>query len=812
MIPQWLELGGIPLYHLDNYCHLLNELADNDLTQDYDQLRTAIELAGQPFLKRNSSDEMNTLAIASKSFTTIAYLLNLPSTSVQKTICTSIISFFKHKHSNTACHPEYQKVSADFCKRAIQNSDVLKTILETLPNLCEVDDITSRLQVVRTLLGSADSTFGETCSVLKPTSVLIRNAYLSLRNPVLDIRVRQKNIEIIAYLGDILFECLTTDDQKPSTSTSVEEISITEDIVTSLFDIFVELLKVSSSTKLRKRRNDVLSLLNILVESNSTYYIQTGIVQTLLQLSLQPEKSNQSIGFRIRVSNSSEDFEMKKLMWLFVNKISTVPSALRTISEHSILSNFFQFIQEPTERKQSPEFPWTVAQRYELEHLALDSLCALTPVLLEDFVECHGVTRLTIYLQACLQSDSQDRVQLKRLKSILKVIRQIVVLDCEPINSEFVDQGLIQLILNELQVRKCVELGLDTEVKQDLFFILAVLCEYSIERKDILGDSGIMLFIEYLNICVNGLHASSKSNGAVPSREQILVVYVVDCIWSCVCGALTVEKMFIEHSGVFLLLDALERATTPIYPIILGTLCELCDNKTALSHLVQWKSSINGRTNALQLFMEIWRCVEVKSSHTRSVIDDIFKTPMAKIFTLCQKLEGQKFDKELSKRDQITLAGVKRYLDFKIHDAWCEVDRQLRVVDDLKPIPCDEEMLRRTFEEKCNKEDNLKEDVDKLDQEQEKEVKDDECLAYERTNTAYYSIEAKHRRWRKKLQLTSDHQELIRESSKRTNLLEASRALQEIPTDSSSSAVNHKLIFPLKNNTTSHAKILTIDS
>merc|ERR1711881_560085 len=277
--------------------------------------------------------------------------------------------------------------------------------------------------------------------------------------------------------------------------------------------------------------------------------------------------------------------------------------------------------------------------------------------------------------------------------------------------------------------------------------------------------------------------------------------------------------MFIENSGVFLLLDALERASKPIYPILLGSLCELCDNAAALTHVVQWKSSINGQTNALELLLSIWRNIELESkrneSDTRHVIDDIFKSPMAKIFTLCQKLEKQleSFDKKLSKADQISLAHVRRYLDFKIHDAWCEVDRQLRVVDDVKPVPCDEEMLRETFVERTRKVDDLREEVDRLHNEQEKEIRDEECLAYDRTNTAYYSIEAKHRRWKKKLSLTSNHQKLIAESEKRETQLTESRTLQKISKNlSDDTIVSHKLIFPLKNNTTTHAKILTIDS
>jgi len=883
MINKWHNLGGVPLYDLEKFCNLLNELANSPTdNHNHSKIVHAVQLAAKPFLKKNASDESYTQAIASQCFNQIAYLLRVDSQIVQKAICNSIVSFFKSKQCNITltCNrdsdeQEYQPVSSKFCQTVISKSDVLSTILESIDDSLSVDEITCRLGVLHVLFHNNPLLINNRSKCIdmkffKASSSLLRVSFSAIRDSNTDFKIRVKHNEIIATISDVLYECLMTGEKKrdfskispessemeaPTVTNSKNPINsniqaYTEEIITSLFDIFLFIAKDCPSIKSRKRRNDTLVLLNILVETNATYFISTGIVQQILHFALQPENT---MSMKIKITSCVEDFELKKLFWLFINKISSFPAALRTISENNILANFFQFVHMDYSRKVDNSFPWTVAQKYELEQLALDCLSTLTPILLEDFVECHGVTRMILFLQTCLGVENSgtgggevDMLTTKTLQSTLTVIRQIVVLDCEPINTEFVDQGFMQLILTELSNRKTISLKHDLEIKQDLLFTLAVLCEYTVERKDILGRDGVILFIEYLNICVSGIHSIKNSNSitnfgsnhsspeskkiaSVPSDEQILIVYVIDCIWSCICGALTVEKMFIERSGIYLLLDALERVTSPVYGILLGCLCEFSENKTALDHIAAWKSSKDGTRNALELFLDIWNEVEGGKScysnnsntDTKQVINEIFETPHGKIFTLVQKLDekmekgqGKTLGRELSKKHQIIMTYVKKYLDFKIHDAWCEVDRRLREEDCIKPIPIDEEFIHNTYAERNAKMSQLLDDEQRLEKEQEEQTQNEELNVYERTGTAYFGIEARHRRWQKKLQLTSEHAKLVEESEIRQHMLNESRNAQNIDKSSGpeSNVVKHELIFPLKNSTTNHAKILTIDS
>lgn len=410
---------------------------------------------------------------------------------------------------------------------------------------------------------------------------------------------KQTHLEIIAMIVDILFNVifdhsilqpyfvnnnpkLNSEDQKAQNLV----LSTQEEVISSLYAIFCDFTKRATSSKQRKRRNDLLMLFTMLVEHNPTFFVSSGIMNTLLIYSIQPEysvslpapdsaglesasnsgmtnsgMSQDNSFYNLKINYNSEDFEFKKLTWLFVNKIAAFPAALRSISDSNVLEIFFEFI--------SPNLAtiWTNAQKNELQILALDCLCNLTPILLEDFMNCKGVTKLIIFLLQSLENqprksndagassflmsnspksgaaaagnsltpnniNENDKVSLT-----LKVIRQIIVLDCEPINSEFVDQGLIQILLNELKSRLNISPKYDLTIKKDLLFILAVLCEYNSERKDILGEMGVLLLIQYLKYCINGLHSSEKES-VTPSDQQILVVYVVDCIWACISGSL----------------------------------------------------------------------------------------------------------------------------------------------------------------------------------------------------------------------------------------------------------------------------------
>ena len=48
-----------------------------------------------------------------------------------------------------------------------------------------------------------------------------------------------------------------------------------------------------------------------------------------------------------------------------------------------------------------PTRDWTAAQYEEIQLLALSALCTLAPMMIDDYISCHGGTRLLLMLEWC---------------------------------------------------------------------------------------------------------------------------------------------------------------------------------------------------------------------------------------------------------------------------------------------------------------------------------------------------------------------------------------------------------------------------
>jgi len=49
-----------------------------------------------------------------------------------------------------------------------------------------------------------------------------------------------------------------------------------------------------------------------------------------------------------------------------------------------------------------PSHDWTAAQYEEIQLLAMSALCTLAPLMIDDYIECHGGTRLLLMLEWCV--------------------------------------------------------------------------------------------------------------------------------------------------------------------------------------------------------------------------------------------------------------------------------------------------------------------------------------------------------------------------------------------------------------------------
>ena len=77
------------------------------------------------------------------------------------------------------------------------------------------------------------------------------------------------------------------------------------------------------------------------------------------------------------------------------------------------------------------------------------------------------------------------------------------------------------------------------------------------------------------------------------------------------------EHTFLEHEGIFLLLDHIDTSgptsdsqatiSSLIEQCVLGFLLDLCENSQAVAHILAWKSRKDLVTTAIKLFLRVWR-------------------------------------------------------------------------------------------------------------------------------------------------------------------------------------------------------------
>jgi len=54
-----------------------------------------------------------------------------------------------------------------------------------------------------------------------------------------------------------------------------------------------------------------------------------------------------------------------------------------------------------------PTRDWTAAQYEEIQLLAMSALCTLAPLMLDDYITCHGGTRLLLMLEWCISNGTR---------------------------------------------------------------------------------------------------------------------------------------------------------------------------------------------------------------------------------------------------------------------------------------------------------------------------------------------------------------------------------------------------------------------
>ncbi|XP_072185054.1 cilia- and flagella-associated protein 69 isoform X2 [Excalfactoria chinensis] len=703
--------NGLPLKDLAQIMDILNLCAEKVNKEEafIEPVCELIKLWGLPFQKKRLSDEVTYSVAVSKCIAQLGCLMRVPSSQVRIQICKSIISFYKMELPKKLL-PGYQPTSANYKIQMAELGGLAETLVLSLA-LVE-NQLTEKLWVLKALQHLSSS--GVNCKHMMKAQAASRLClYLNGTDP---------SGQMVFRSSEILWNLL----ESTSKEEVVNELSSLE-CVHALKEAFVDRLINGFRHCDHQLRNDLLVIATLVAQNSAASMIESGFTVLLIVLATFTEvKIPNPLLKGLKFTYSCEDFEMKKLLFNIIGIFSKDPHALQLLSENDVIPALLYYVKP---HKKPGFHDWSAAQYEELQLHAIAILASVAPLLVDKYLSCQANTLLLVFLEWCIGQDpffGQGNSfhgtggrgnKLAQMRYSLRVLKSVVSLYDDAVNLNLCDQGAISQLLDILKYAANNSEQKDDaillEIQANTLFILSALCENDVHRKELFHHEGVDLLISFIQMDPKKLHSGLGHNR--------LLFSALDCLWSCVIGCYIAENYFLEQQGIFFLLDLLALKQKNLCNIILGILSEFCDNTKTVMHINTWRGE-NDQT-AAKLLIQLWRQVEldlgvqrdrygriadvkrpiagsfqkeqevtpVPSGCPSFAVVEISENIRAKLYSLLCKLGFENLP-GLSAKDFVTLAIIRRYIDFKVGEVWSEVCAELK--EEFSPIASDEEILK----------------------------------------------------------------------------------------------------------------------
>ncbi|NXU03505.1 CFA69 protein, partial [Buphagus erythrorhynchus] len=692
--------NGLPLKNIAQITEILNLCAEKMIEQEAftDPLCELIKLFGLPFQKKKSSDEVNYSVEVSQSIAQLGYLMRVPSSQVKIQICKSIVSFYNMELPGKLLSG-YQPTSVNYKIRMAEEGGLAEALVLSL-TLVE-NQLIEKLWVLKALQHL--STSGVSCRQMVKAQAASRLClYLNGADP---------SGQLVFRSSDILWSLL----ENASKEEVVDQLSNLE-CVHALKEAFVDLVTRGFRHCDHQLRNDLLVIATLLAENPAVPMI-VSILLIVLATFTEVKLPNPLVkGFKLTYSH--EDFEMKKLLFNIIGILSKDPSAaqvmslfffvwtLQLLSENHVMPALLYYVKL---NHQKPGFPdWSTAQYEELQLHAIAVLASVAPVLIDKYLSCQANTLLLVFLEWCMGPGQW----------VLMAFTQITSEQGIHIYEMYPFTDILKYAADKSKEKEGTVL---LEIQADILFILSVLCENDVLRKEIFSCEGVDILITFFKMDPRKLYSGLGHN--------CLLFSALDCLWSCVIGCYIAEDSFIEKQGIFLLLDLLALKEKNLCNIILGILVEFSDNPETTLHMSVWRGK--GDQTTAKLLIQLWRqeeldlgvrrdqygrivdtkrpivtsfqklqkVIPVPASCPSFAIMEVSESMRAKIYSLFCKLGFENLP-GLSAEDFVTLAIIQRYIDFKIGEVWSEIFAEIK--EEFRPVTSDERALKVISEISAN--------------------------------------------------------------------------------------------------------------
>ncbi|NXO75951.1 CFA69 protein, partial [Sitta europaea] len=783
--------NGLPLKNVAQITEILNLCAEkmNEQEAFTESLCELIKLFGLPFQKKKTSDEVNYSVEVSQSIAQLGYLMRVPSSQVKIQICKSIVSFYNMELPRKLL-TGYQPASANY---KIQMAEVGRLAEALVLSLALVENqLTEKLWVLKALQHL--STSGMCCGQMVKAQAASRLC--------LHLNGADPSGQLMFRSSDILWNLLE--------STSKEEVLNqlrNLECVQALKEAFVDLMHGCRHCD-HQLRNDLLVIATLLAEKPAVPMIESGFAKLLIVLATFTEvKLPNPLVKGFKFTYSYEDFEMKKLLFNVIRILSKDPSAAQLLSENHVMPALLYYVKQ----NQKPGFhDWSAAQYEELQLHAIAVLASVAPVLVDKYLSCQANTLLLVFLEWCIGQDpfftrgnsfhgtGGRGNKLAQMRYSLRALRSVVALYDDAVSINLCDQGAISQLLDILQYAadksEEKEGTVLLEIQADILFILSVLCESDVHRKELFSCEGIGILITFFKMDPRKLYSGLGHN--------CLLLSALDCLWSCVIGCYIAEDSFIEKQGIFLLLDLLALKEKNLCNIILGILVEFSGNPKTTLYMSIWRGKRD--QTAANLLIQLWRreeldlgvrrdpcgkivdtkrpiatsfqkqqkIIPVPASCPSFAIMEISESIRAKIYSLFCKLGFENLP-GLSAEDFVTLAIIQHYIDFKIGEVWSEICAEVK--EEFRPVTSDERTLKLISEmSKKTGEMVVALQTEVLAKQHHREIQE-EKKAYNKIQATHTQRELINKSWEKFLTRTSNYEALKKAKILQETSIEDSR-------------------------------------
>ncbi|XP_045683980.1 cilia- and flagella-associated protein 69 isoform X2 [Phyllostomus hastatus] len=677
--------NGFPLRDVAQIFTILNLCAGKIENQPcfIEPAHDIIKLCRLPFLKKKVSDEITYAEDTANSIALLGDLMKIPSSELRIQICKCIVDFY-HAEPPKKRITGYQQASSTYKIQMAEVGGLAKMMVQSLALL--ENQLVEKLWVLKALQHLSTS---EVNCTLMMKAQAASGICVHLNDP-------DPSGQLLFRSSEILWNLL----EKSSKEEIVQQLSNLECLL-ALKEAFKHLFMRGFSHYDRQLRNDILVITTIIAQNPEAPMIECGFTRELILFATFNEvKSQNPLVKGLKLSNSYEDFELKKLLFNLIVILCKDLPTLQLLIDGRVVLALFTYVKKPEKHKITE---WSAAQSEELQLHAIATLSSVAPLLIEEYMSCQGNARILAFLEWCESEDSffshgnsfhgtgGRGNKFAHLRYTLRLLRAMVYLEEETVNQDLCEQGAIQQLIgifkNTISKFNDKEEAIILEIQSDILLILSGLCENNISRKEIFGTEGVDIILHVMKT------DPKKFQSGV--GYSVLLFSTLDSIWCCILACYASEDYFLEKEGIFLLLDLLALNQKKFCNLILGIMVEFCDNPKTAAHVNTWRGKKD--QTAASLLIKLWRKEEkelgVKRDKHGMIIDtkrplftsfqeeqkvmplpancptvavmDVAENIRAKIYAVLGKLDFENLP-GLSTEDFVTLCIIHRYLDFKI--------------------------------------------------------------------------------------------------------------------------------------------------